>query len=191
MSSLLPRRRMRRSGLTGAAGAAEAAEAARLHPWQPAHFCAATAPRADTRPKSSPRSTSTITGSWSASGSADDQVKYSLRFPLNRTSTIGVNSLLVQRAHRKVLLLAPSEELFDLQRPELAGVAAHDLADGRRCRVGVGVRAAGRLGNDLVHDPQRHKVLGRDLEGVGGPLPLARVLPEDGRAALRRDDGVH
>src|SRR5207253_9294536 len=61
-------------------------------------FCAATAPRADTRPKSSPRSTSTITGSWSASGSADDQVKYSLRFPLNRTSTIGVNSLLVQRS---------------------------------------------------------------------------------------------
>src|SRR5881409_1841701 len=121
MSSLVPRRRMRRSGLTGAAGAAEAA---RLHPWQPAHFCAATAPRADTRPKSSPRSTSTITASWSASGSADDQVKYSLRFPLNRTSTIGVNSLLAQSTHRKVLLLSTFEQLLHLGLAEQAHMAA-------------------------------------------------------------------
>src|SRR5207237_2706075 len=103
-----------RGGAGGGGGGAGGGAGATLQPWQPAHFCAATAPRADTRPKSSPRSTSTITGSWSASGSADDQVKYSLRFPLNRTSTIGVNSLLVQRAHRKVLLLASSEQFFDL-----------------------------------------------------------------------------
>src|SRR5439155_1576473 len=80
----------------------------------------ATGPRADTRPRSWPRSTSTITGSCSASGSSDGQMKYSFRFPLNRTSTTGVNSLLAQGTHRKVLLLSTFEQLLDLGLPEQA-----------------------------------------------------------------------
>src|SRR5436309_9917484 len=165
---------------------------ARLHPLQPpAHFFAATGPTADTRPRSSPRSTSTITGSWRASGSADGQEKYSFRFPLNRTSTTSVNSLLAQRTHRKVLLLPPFEELLDPDLAEMPQVATEGLAERRGRRLGVGVRPTRRLGDDLVDDPELQQVLGRDLQGLGGPLPLARVLPEDGRAALGGDDGVH
>src|SRR5437899_11350836 len=99
---------MCRSGAGGVAAAS-----ARLHPEHAVpHLRAAMGPTADTRPKSCPRSTSTITGSCSASGSSDGQVKYSLRFPLNRTSTTSVNSFLAQRAHRKILLFAPFQELL-------------------------------------------------------------------------------
>src|SRR5436190_11649541 len=82
-SSAVARRRMLRRGSVGAGGAAASA---RLQPLQlPAHFLAATGPTADTRPRSCPRSTSTITESCRASGSADGQEKNSFRFPLNRT----------------------------------------------------------------------------------------------------------
>src|SRR5437667_4335 len=158
---------------------------ARLHPLQPpAHFFAAIGPTADTRPRSCPRSTSTITESWRASGSADGQEKYSFRFPLNRTSMTSVNSLLAQRTHRKVLLLPPFEELLDPDLAEMPQVATEGLAERRGRRFGVGVRPTRRLGDDLVDDPELQQILGRDLQGLGGPLPLARVLPEDGRAAL-------
>src|SRR5439155_1634007 len=84
---------------------------ARLHPLHPVpHFLAATGPSADTRPKSSPRSTSTMTGSCKASGSGDGQVKYSLRFPLNRTSTTSVNG----STHFSVS--APMERYFSSRR---------------------------------------------------------------------------
>src|SRR3989475_9958439 len=122
---------------------AGAGASARLQPLHPEpHFLAATGPRADTRPRSSPRSTSTITASCRASGSGEGQVKYSLRFPLNRTSTTSFNSLLAQRTHRKVLLLAALEELLDLELAQLSRVAAQGVAQGRRGGLGIGVRAA-------------------------------------------------
>src|SRR6266550_3563907 len=92
------------------------------------------------------RSTSTITASCSASGSSDGQMKYSLRFPLNRTSTIGVNSFLAQSTHRKVLLLAAFEQLLHLGLAEQAHMAAQRVPQSCRGRVGVGVGAPGRLG---------------------------------------------
>src|SRR6059036_3033385 len=150
---------MCRSGAGGVAAAS-----ARLHPEQAMpHLRAATGPSADTRPKSCPRSTSTITGSCSASGSSDGQVKYSLRFPLNRTSTTSVKSFLAQRTHRKILLFAAFQELLDLDLPELAGMAPQRLAQRFGRSLGVGVGAARRLGNDLVDHPQVEQVLGRDL----------------------------
>src|SRR3989449_9178248 len=99
-------------------GDGPAAAAASPHPLQPTpHLRAAIGPTADTRPRSCPRSTSTITESWRASGSADGQEKNSFRFPLNRRSMTSVNSLLAQRTHRKGLLLPQVKELLD---PDLA-----------------------------------------------------------------------
>src|SRR5439155_25274082 len=124
---------------------------ARLHPLHPPpHFFAATGPTADTRPRSCPRSTSTITGSCRASGSADGQAKYSFRFPLNRTSMTSVNSLLAQRTHRKVLLFPAFEEFLDPHLAEMPHVATECFAERGGRRFGVGMGPARRLGDDLV-----------------------------------------
>src|SRR5437016_4753957 len=118
------------------------------------HCHSASGPTADTRPKSCPRSTSTITDSCRTSGSADGQEKYSFRFPLNRTSTTSVNSLLAQRTHRKVLLLPTFEEFLDPDLAEMAHMATQGFAQRRGRRFGVGVRPARRLGDDLVDDAE-------------------------------------
>src|SRR5712691_3201115 len=136
-SSRVARRRMRRVAFWSAASWRE-------QPAQPRpHFFRATSPSADTRPKSWPRSASTITGSCGANGSADCHVKYSSRFPLNRTSTTGsVNSLLGESAYRKVLLFAPLEELGGPELHHLAEVALQRRSEGQRGCLGVGVGAA-------------------------------------------------
>src|SRR5437660_2810388 len=178
------RRTMRRVAFCPAASSRE-------QPTQPRpHFFKAVPPNADTRPKSSPRSTSTITGSWRWSGSEDDQVKYSSRFPLNRTSTTGVKSLLGERTHGKVLRLAPPEELLDAEPLQVVEMALQGLAaDARRCfRVRVG--APGGLGDDLVDHAEPEQVGRGDLEGFGGALALAGVFPENRGAALGGDDRV-
>src|SRR5207244_11479402 len=97
----------------------------------PDYFFAATGPTADTRPRSCPRSTATITESCRANGSADCQETNSFRFPLNRTSMTSVNSLLAQRTHRKVLLLPAFEELLDPDLAHLSHVASQRVAQGR------------------------------------------------------------
>ena len=50
--------------------------------------------------------------------------------------------------------------------------------------------AARRLGHDLVHDPEALEVGGRDLHGDGRFLGARGVAPQDGGAALGRDDRV-
>src|SRR6185503_10486560 len=159
------------------------------------HRLTAPSPNADTRPQSCPRSTSTMTGSSRRSevGSSVGQLKYPLRFPLNRTSTTKVNSFLGQRTHGKVLLLALFEELVDLELLELAQMAFQRVAEPQGSGLRIGVSASRRLGNDLIDHPQIEEVLRRDLEGLRGPLPLRRVLPQDGGAPLRGDhriDGI-
>src|SRR2546426_1072513 len=157
----------------GAGGVAAAS--ARLHPEHAVpHLRAATGPSADTRPRSWPRSTSTITGSCSASGSSDGQVKYSLRFPLNRTSTTGVNSLLAQGTHGKILLLPSFEQLLQLGLAELAQLAAQRLPQGLSRGFGIGVGATWGLGDDLVDHTELEQVVRGDLEGLGRPLALTR-----------------
>src|SRR6059036_869642 len=164
----------------------------RVQPWQPRpHFLSSDPPSADTCPRSWPRSTSTITGSSSASGSGGCQVKYSSRFPLNRTSTTEVKSLLGECTHRKVLLLTPLEELFDAHPGELAQLAPQRLAQRLGRGVGVGVCAAGGLGDDLVDHAEREEVGCGELQRLGGPFLLAGVFPEDRRAALGRDHRIH
>src|SRR5438105_235821 len=157
---------------------------------QRSHFFSANGPSAETRPKSWPRSTSTMTGSSRWSGSSDGQVKYSRRFPLNRTSRRGVKSLLGQRTHGKVLFFAAFEEFVDLQLAELAEMALQRVAERCGGSFRIGVRAARRLGDDLVDHAEREAVLGGDLERFRCPLALARVLPENRGAALGRDDGI-
>src|SRR5437773_10318891 len=160
-SSAVARRRMLRRGSVGAGGAAASA---RLQPLQlPAHFLAATGPTADTRPRSCPRSTSTITESCRASGSADGQEKNSFRFPLNRTSMTSVNSLLAQRSHGKVLLFPAFEELLDPDLAEVAHVATERLAQGGGRRFGIGVRPARWLRDDRVDGAELQQILGGDL----------------------------
>ena len=52
------------------------------------------------------------------------------------------------------------------------------------------MRAAERLGHDLVDDPERQQVRRRDLQRLGGlHLPLG-VAPQDRRAAFGRDHAV-
>src|SRR2546421_9544943 len=160
---------------------------------QRSHFFSANGPSAETRPKSCPRSTSTMTGSSRWKRSSDGQVKYSRRFPLNRTSRRCVKSLLGQRTHGKVLFFAAFEEFVDLQLPQLAQVALQRVAEGGGRRVGIGMRAARRLGHDLVDHAELQEVLGGDLECFRGTLPLACVFPENRRAALGgadRGDGI-
>src|SRR6267143_6037111 len=119
------------------------AASCREQPAQPRpHFLRATSPSADTWPKSWPRSASTITGSCGANGSADCHVKYSSRFPLNRTSTTGsVNSLLGESAYRKVLLFAPLEELDGPEPQQLAEMSPQRRGQTLRGRLGIGVGA--------------------------------------------------
>src|SRR6266550_424041 len=150
------------------------------------HFFAAISPNADITPKSCPRSTSTMTGTSRRSGevSSDGQVKYSRRFPLNRTSKTLVNSLLGERTHGKVLFFAPFEELIGLEPAKLTEMPLQRIAERRGRRLGIGMGAARRLGDDLVDHAEVQKVLSRDLECLGGALALARILPEDGRAPL-------
>src|SRR2546429_8136695 len=153
---------------------------ARLQPLQlPAHFFAAAGPAADTRPRSCPRSTATITESCRARGSGDGQVKYSFRFPLNPTSMTSVNSLLAQRSHGKVLLFPAFEELLDPDLAEVAHVATERLAQGRGRRFGIGVRPPRWLPDDLVDDAELQQILGGDLERPAAPLPLAPRPPHD------------
>src|SRR2546422_7940541 len=111
---------------------------------------------------------STITASCRASASSNGQKKYSLRFPLNRTSTTEFNSFPAECAHRKVLLLAPFEELDDPQLVELGQVAAQRRAERLGRGVGVGVGAARGFGHDLVDDAELQQVLGRDLQRLVG-----------------------
>src|SRR3989441_12127187 len=146
---------------TGSVGAGVPAASARLQPLQLlAHFFAATGPTADTRPRSCPRSTSTITESCRASGSADGQEKNSFRFPLNRTSMTSVNSLLAQRTHRNVLLLPAFKEFLDPDLAQVTHVASQRFAQRRGGRLGVGVGPAPRRGGDLLGPPQLPQGLG-------------------------------
>src|SRR5262245_11195656 len=116
--------------------------------------------------------------------SSDGQLKYSRRLPLNRTSSTGVNSLLGQRTHGKVLFFAAFEELVGLQLAQLAEVALQRVAERGGGGFGVGMRAARRLRHDLVDHAEIQQVLGGDFQGLRGALALARVLPENGGAAF-------
>src|SRR5207247_8707736 len=112
------------------------------------------------------------------------QENNSFRFPLTRPSMTSVNSLLAQRTHRKVLLLPAFKEFLDPDLAQVPHVTSQRFAQRRGGRLGVGVRPARRLGDDLVDHPELRRVLGGDLERPGGPPALPRVPPQDGRGGF-------
>ena len=57
--------------------------------------------------------------------------------------------------------------------------------------VRLDVRPAHRFLDDFVDQFQPQQIFRRNLERLGSPLPLARILSQDGRAALGRDHRVH
>src|SRR5690242_13711279 len=140
-------------------------------PPQPrAHFLSAVSPTADTRPRSCPRSTSTMTASWGASTSSAGQLKYSSRFPLKRTSTTALTLFLREGAHGEVLLLAPLQQFVGFDAAQLTQVAPQRLAQRLRGGVGVGVCSTRRLGDHFVDQLQPQQVVGGELERLGRPL---------------------
>ncbi len=85
---------------------------------------------------------------------------------------------------------AAADQLLGADLPQLADVADQGLAERLAGRVGIQVGAAQRLRDDLVDDLEPEQVVGRELQRLGGALPLAGVLPQDRGAALGRDHRV-
>src|SRR6476661_4012453 len=108
----------------------------------------ASSPVETTRPKSSPRSASTMTAAPVAGASSDSQRKNSLRLPLNPTS-ISDGTSFGKLPHPQVLLAAPAHELVRLEPAELVELAEEGFLERLCRRVVIGVRAAGRFRNDL------------------------------------------
>src|SRR3954469_9795336 len=81
-------------------------------------------------------------------------------------------------------LVAPLQQLADLQVAELApGVVQCALEEGGHLLV-VAVRATHRLVDDLVDQAQRLEAVRRDAHGIGRVLRLVAGLPQDRCAAL-------
>src|SRR5688572_20489343 len=100
------------------------------------------------------------------------------------------NGRFLELAHPAELLEAAHDALLG---PEVAHGA--ERLDERFLEQGGGldvifVGAPGGLRDDEVDDVEGEQVFGGDAQGGGGPRGLRGVLPEDGGAAFRRDDGV-
>src|SRR6185312_10936165 len=96
----------------------------------------------------------------------------------------------------EVLLPPAAHELVGFEVSEVIEVADQGLLQNLGGPFMVGLRAAGRLGHDLVDHAELQQSLGRDVEGGGCLLSHLRalaVLPQDDRAPFDRDhriDGV-
>ena len=95
-----------------------------------------------------------------------------------------------KRAERTVPAIAHVDQHVERDGLQPLQLAHEDgLQPAARLLV-IGVRAIGRLGDDLVHDAQRLLVDDAHLHGQGGRRRLVGRAPQDARAALRRDDRV-
>ena len=95
-----------------------------------------------------------------------------------------------QLPHLAELGVAAVEPLRPRQDGDLAQRARERRVEQRRRGGGVGVGAADRLRDDLVDDVHAEQVRRGDLERLGGLDLAPGVAPQDGRAALGRDDAV-
>src|SRR5262249_18424648 len=87
-------------------------------------------------------------------------------------------------------LLAALEQLLGRQVLQAAKAVLDRLLEVLgRLRV-VAMRAAERLGHDLVDDAERLQARRGDAEAFGRLARVLRALPQDGRAALGRDHRV-
>src|SRR5258705_91877 len=128
-----------------------------------AERCSASAPTAWTRPRSSPRSASTITAAARAGTSSASQKKNSLRLPLNATST-RTATLLDVLPHPQELFAAAAGELVRLEPAEVVELAQEHFLERGGGDLVIGVRSPRRLGDDLVDHAQLEQVGRRDAE---------------------------
>src|SRR5258706_7895393 len=96
----------------------------------------------------------------------------------------------LRRAERAEFTVPALASLLGGQVLDFSQVALDRLAHGGGGAGRVRVRAARRLGNDLVDDAEVLHVAGGDLHGFRRVLLARRVLPENGGAALRGDDRI-
>src|SRR5262249_20551762 len=98
----------------------------------------------------------------------------------------------------RFLELAIAHQPFEAELDELLGLLLAQLLEGvgERLLQGLGrglrvaVRAAERLGNDLVDEAEGLQAAGGDAERLGGVGRHGRITPQDGRAALGRNHRV-
>src|SRR5258705_1792518 len=110
-----------------------------------AERCSASAPTAWTRPRSSPRSASTITAAARGGASSASHAKNSLRLPLNATST-RTATLLDVLPHPQDLLAAAAGEPVPPETAQVVELAQQHLLEGGGGDLAIRVRAAGRPG---------------------------------------------
>jgi hypothetical protein len=75
-------------------------------------------------------------------------------------------------------------------RFELRQSLVKDLVGVFEGRIRIDVGASRRFRDDLVDDPELEEIGGPDVEVFGGLLNGRLFLPENGRAAFRRDDRI-
>src|ERR1700712_1291431 len=104
-----------------------------------------------------------MTPAFTAGGSSCSQRKKSFRFPLNATS-IRWGMLLRELSHPEKLVAPAAHELVRLVATKVFQLFDERLSYRGGGRFVVRVRAAGRLGNDLVDHAQLEQLGRRDLE---------------------------
>src|SRR5262249_47257313 len=101
--------------------------------------------------------------------------------------------LLEKLTHSEELVAPPPNELVRLVAAEVLELADQRVVDGLRGRLVIGVRAAGRLRNDLVDHALLEQILRGDAERarrlLAHLLTLA-VLPQNRGAAFDRDHRI-
>src|SRR5688572_3878268 len=93
-------------------------------------------------------------------------------------------------ANAPELLVAPRDPLGLAEPRYLAELRSQRLAEPRRRRLRIPMRATERLLDDAVHDPEAGGVLREHLELFGGVRGERPIAPEDRRAPLGRDHAV-
>src|SRR5882762_3258458 len=98
---------------------------------------------------------------------------------------------LTERAECAQARLPRIEQLRHRLIAELRQILDHALLDHLRHGLRVAMRAAVRLFQHLIDQPELLEPLGRAAHGVGRDLLFFRALPQDGGTALGGNDRIH
>ena len=89
-----------------------------------------------------------------------------------------------------VLVVTLSQQLRKGESDELGELVSEELGDSIRDGIDVAMGAAERFGNDFVHDMEVDQILCRHFQGGGSIGHFCRIVPQDGGAALGRNDRI-
>src|SRR5579863_8261400 len=95
-----------------------------------------------------------------------------------------------ERAESAQASLPRVEQLSDRLISQFGQMLQHALLDDLRHALRIAMRAPVRLLQDLVDQTQLLEAVRRAAHGIGGDFFLFGALPQDGGAALRRDDRI-